>query len=290
MWFSWLLVWWEFFYCYLGYVVYWIRRLSKFLNFIRKSHCSGSTHRSWPTFVGCGSWQQFNFYRICGAVLVWYLYLMLLWLPLIPAGAPCVGGRSFSRPGLLVSLTHRDTEHFMGQVLIMVGSLLLLPLAMPCLLVREGSQIWHARRMLPDLGNLLCRFPFAGVSSCIVSLDEEVESQAQQERMAVTLAACYWRLGGFWFVPPLVLLGFLVLSLGLFFDLWKKWTNLGSRLGIVKCWIFFFYCVKGFREKGSHDTLNYFVPPILEFQTSLFFSFHLSEFSFNSLLYYFQGL
>lgn len=216
--------------------------------------------------------------------------MMLLSLPLIPAGVPFVGGRSFSRPGLLVPLAHKDIEHFMGQVLIMVGSLLLLPLAMPCLLVREGSQIWCGRRMLSELGNLLCRFPFAGVSSCIVSLDEEVESQAHQGRMAVTLAACYWRLRGFWFIPLLVMLVFLALSLGLFFDLEKKWTNLGFRLGIVKCWIFLFCCVKGFREKGSHDTLNYVVPPVLELQTSLLFSFHLSEFSFSCLLCYFQGL
>lgn len=175
---------------------------------------------------------------------------MLLWLPLIPAGASCMSGRSFSRPGLLVLVTHKDTEHFMSQVLIMVEFLLLLPLAMPCLLVREWSQVWHGRRMLPELGNLLCRFPFAGVSSCIMSLDEEVESQAQQGRMVVTLAACYWRLGGFQFILLLVLLGFLVLSLGFFFDLGKKWTNLGSRLGIAKCWIFLFCCVRALGKRG----------------------------------------
>ena len=72
-----------------------------------------------------------------------------------------------------------------GMGVNLVESPLLLPLAMSCLLVGEGSLGLAWKESAPRGGHLLCRFPLAGVASCTVSLDERGESQAQQGRMAL---------------------------------------------------------------------------------------------------------
>lgn len=94
-------------YCCLGHVGYSARRLSNFVNFVRKSHCLGLAHGSLPSFVSCGS----NNNAIFSGLVVLFLPALFIWC-CYGSHCPCyrAGWRGFLRPNLLVPLSRRLTH------------------------------------------------------------------------------------------------------------------------------------------------------------------------------------
>lgn len=173
-------------------------------------------------------------------------------------------GWSFPRLGLLVPpserLTHRDEEHFLGQVLPGVKSLLLQPLQFWVSWCGRGVSDLGWKEDTSWTGQFRVQFPFASVIVQCLWVEEERLRPSREECHS---PGCFLLEGLQWGFPSVHLThlqGLPGIVLGTAF-----WSEEGmrvpgpssaARLGIGKCWAWIVFCfVKAWGEEGSYNAL-----------------------------------